>query len=70
MKEYIHPHVIVRNNVLLKSRSINENVFAWLKNRKRINIRYDRLPEMFNSFVHLKVLSLIGIKIANNIIHI
>jgi transposase len=57
-----------RNKLLLRSRSINENTFSWLKNCKRLNVRYDRLTTTFSSFIHLKVLSLIGTKITNNII--
>lgn len=47
----------------LKSRFINENAFAWLKNSKRTTVRYDHILDTFKSFVYLQAFKVIGKKI-------
>jgi transposase len=49
--------------MLLKERYVNETFFSWLKNNKRLMIRYDRLTETFSSFLYLKILQIMEKKI-------
>ena len=40
-------------NNLMPTRHLNENYFSWLTCQNRLNIRYDKLIETFESFLYL-----------------
>lgn len=50
---------------LLKTRSINANFFSWLKQFKRIMVRYDRLTSTFKSFIFLAIFHIVSVKLDN-----
>ena len=58
-------------NTLMKSRYINENAFAWLKDCKRLTSRDDRLLSTFTGFVYLQAIKVMAVKLENmNIIYL
>lgn len=60
IKSYAYKHL---SKPLLKDRYINENFFSWFKAIKRLTDRYDRITETFSSFVHLRLIQILEIKI-------
>ena len=50
---------------LMKTRSINENAFAWMKDCKRLTSRHDRLLCTFTGFVFLQAIKVISCKFDN-----
>lgn len=44
------------NKNIYKKRILIENIFSILKNKKRINIRYDTTIKSYNSFVFLSLI--------------
>ena len=55
----------------MKSRYINENAFAWLKDCKRLTSRDDRLLSTFTGFVYLQAIKVMAVKLENmNIIYL
>ena len=47
------------NTKFLKNRIIIENMFSWIKNNKRIQIRYDKHYKKYESFINLAFIKLI-----------
>ena len=47
------------NTKFLKKRVVVENIFSWIKNNKRIQIRYDKYYKNYESFVNLAFIKLI-----------
>ena len=43
----------IKNKKFLKKRYIVENFFAWNKNIKKIQLRYEKYEENFNQFLYL-----------------
>lgn len=49
----------------LKNRIIVENMFSWIKNNKRIQIRYDKYYKNYQSFVYLSFIKLVIKRFSN-----
>jgi hypothetical protein len=48
-----------KNTKFLKQRIIIENMFAWIKNNKRLQLRYDKYCKNYKSFVNLAFIKLV-----------
>jgi hypothetical protein len=54
-----------KNIKFLKKRVVVENMFSWIKNNKRIQIRYDKYYKNYESFVNLAFIKLITNRFCN-----
>ena len=48
-----------KNTQFLKKRIIIENMFSWIKNNKRLQLRYDKYYKNYESFVNLAFIKLV-----------
>jgi hypothetical protein len=55
-----------KNNIFLKKRYIIENLFAWFKNNKRVQLRYDRYIQKYEQFVYMSFGLIVENKLKNN----
>ena len=54
-----------KNTKFLKQRIIIENMFAWIKNNKRLQLRYDKYCKNYKSFVNLAFIKLVINRFSN-----
>ena len=59
-----------KNNIFLKKRYIIENLFSWLKNNKRIQLRYDKYIHNYEQFTYMSFGLIIENKFKNKLFNI
>lgn len=52
--------IFQNNNKFMKKRIIVENTFSWIKNNKRIQLRYDKYSKNYKSFLYLACIKLVS----------
>jgi transposase len=59
-----------KNKIFLKKRYIIENLFSWLKNNKRVQLRYDKSIQNYQQFTYLSFGLIVENKFKNNFFNI
>lgn len=59
-----------KDNKFLKKRYIIENFFSWLKNNKKIQLRYDKSIQNYEQFTYLSFGLIVENKFKNNLFNI
>ena len=62
--------MIKKNIIFLKKRYIIENLFSWVKNNKRIQLRYDKYIQNYEQFTYLSFGLIVENKFKNKVFNI